>query len=51
MGIQYSPYQDWSRLIDPAWMKAHWDGRVWLDIGEGWAKLTIPDGPAIRGAF
>ncbi len=50
MGVQYSGYQDWSRLVDPTWMKAHWDGRIWLDIGSEWATIRIPGGPAVRGA-
>ena len=51
MGVQYSGYQDWSRLIDPAWMTAHWDGRVWFDIGDGWSAVRIPGGPAVRGTL
>ena len=50
MGVQYSGYQDWSRLIDPAWMQAHWDGRIWLDVGAGWSTMRLPGGPAVRGA-
>ena len=50
LGVHNSPYQDWSRLVDPAWMKAQWDGRIWLDVGNDWVAIRIPGGPAVRGA-
>jgi hypothetical protein len=48
MGVRSSPYQSWSREIDPAWMAEHWDGRVRIDVGAGWTELSIPDGPKVR---
>ncbi len=47
MGIRFSPYHDWSREIDPKWMAAHWDGRVWIDVGEGWTAIEMPGGPRL----
>ena len=49
LGVQHSGYWDWSRLVDPAWMRAHWSGEVWFDVGDGWAAVRIPDGPTVRG--
>ncbi len=49
MGVHHDEWNDWYRDIDPAWMTAHWDGRLWLDVGPGWAEMRIPDGPAVRG--
>ena len=47
MGIRSSPYHDWSREIDPAWMAAHWDGRVSIDVGDGWTTIDLPGGPRL----
>ena len=49
MAVQHSGYEDWGRYVDSAWMKAHWDGRIWLDIGNDWAAMRIPGGPVVRG--
>lgn len=50
MALHRSPYQDWSREIDAKWITAHWDGRLWLDFGDGWASMELPGGPVLRGA-
>lgn len=47
MGIRLSPYQEWSRDIDAGWMAEHWDGRLRIDVGDGWTALAIPDGPKV----
>ena len=50
MGIRSSPYHDWSREIDPAWMAEHWDGRVSIDVGDGWTAIAVPGGPRLYAA-
>jgi hypothetical protein len=39
----------WTREIYPAWMASAWDGRLWIDIGQGWNAVELPGGPRIRG--
>ena len=50
MGVRSSPYHDWSREIDPAWMAEHWDGRVSIDVGDGWTAIAMPGGPRLYAA-
>ncbi|MGB8813462.1 MAG: hypothetical protein WCC57_09770, partial [Paracoccaceae bacterium] len=53
MTLRTSPYQTWTREIDASWMEAHWDGRVQIDVGLGWASIALPGqnsrGPILRG--
>jgi hypothetical protein len=50
LAMRHSPYADWSREIDAGWMDANWDGRLWIDVGPGWAAIRIPGGPVVRAS-
>lgn len=47
MGIRNSPYQSWYREISADWIKTNWDGRVWIDVGDGWTAIELPGGPRV----
>jgi len=47
--INTSPYEIWTREIDPAWMDEHWNGELVIDIGNGWSAVSLPGGPIVRG--
>ncbi|MCB6176703.1 hypothetical protein LHP98_00995 [Rhodobacter sp. Har01] len=40
---------DWTRYFSPAWMAAHWDGRLEVEFGDGWARAVLPGAVSIRG--
>lgn len=47
LGMRDSPYDDWSYEIEGAWMRRHWDGRLWIDVGNEWCAVEVPGGPRL----
>lgn len=45
LGLHASPYQEWSRVVDVSW-----NGELELVVGDGFATVSIPGGPTIRGS-
>lgn len=39
----------WFREIDAAWMGAHWDGTVDIELGERSMQVSLPGGLSLRG--
>jgi hypothetical protein len=42
-------YRTWSRAVDAAWVERHWNGKLELEFGKGWAGVGLVNGPRIRG--
>ena len=51
MGFRHSPYQGWSREVDAEWVAEKWNGKVRIDIGEGWTAMELPGGPRLYGSM
>lgn len=51
MGLRHSPYQEWSREVDAGWVAENWDGRLRIDVGDGWTAMEIPGGPRLYGTM
>ena len=45
-----SGYQSWWRSVDADWIEKNWNGRLDIDIGDGWMAVSLPGGPAVRGS-
>ncbi len=48
LGLHSGVAAEWSREINAAWMRDHWDGHVLIDVAEGWTRIGLPEGPSLR---
>ncbi len=48
LGLHSGVAAEWVREVDGTWMRDHWNGHVFIDVAEGWTRISLDGGPSLR---